>query len=446
MKTFSGQLRRKKLQFSYLDRENEQVLITRMDITDIYVQEQKRLSELRDAAQAVQKANGVKMEFLARMSHDLRTPMNAVIGLAELAQKENANPSSFDPNTMGYYLSNIISSGKLLMGLVNDCLDFEKIAENRMQMHPAPCAYAEFQQSISTMVEPLCQAKNIEFVFRSNLTAYTVRMDPVRLKQIFMNLLTNAVKFTQEGGKVEFLMQNYKRHDDILACDFIVRDNGIGMSADFQKKMFEPFEQEAGNIAAQFQGTGLGLSIVKSLVELMNGTICAKSEVGLGTEFIVHLDMPIVDDAETQTPRAMNASQISLRGYRVLLVEDHPLNTEIARRLLEKEGIWVTSATNGKEALKKFEQSQSNTWDAILMDIRMPIMDGLQAARAIRALKREDARTVPIIAMTANAFEEDVQASKQAGMDAHLAKPIEPQCLYEALSLFLQNDSDTDER
>jgi PAS domain S-box-containing protein len=438
MKMDDGQVHRKKLQFSYLDRENEQVLITRMDITDIYAQEQKRMTQLRDAVQAAQMANSVKMDFLARMSHDLRTPMNAVIGLAELARKELMDPSPTDPSSMEYYVSNIISSGKLLLGLVNDCLDFEKIAENRMQLHPVPCPYAEFRQSISTMVTPLCQAKNIEFVFGPNTTSYTVRMDPVRLEQIFINLLTNAVKFTPEGGKVEFLTCNHDHRGNIISCDFIVRDNGIGISAEFQKRMFEPFEQEPGNAAAQVQGTGLGLAIVKSLVDLMHGSISAKSEVGRGTEFTVHLDMPIVEDAEAEAPKVQTDVQISLKGHRALLVEDHPLNTEIARRLLENEGVQVTCAGNGKEALETFEQAQPNTWDVILMDIRMPIMDGLQATRAIRALDREDAKTIPIIAMTANAFEEDVQASRNAGMNAHLAKPIEPQRLYETLSCILK--------
>jgi signal transduction histidine kinase/ActR/RegA family two-component response regulator/PAS domain-containing protein len=438
IKMDNGQIHRKKLQFSYLDRENEQVLITRMDITDIYTQEQKRMTQLRDAVQAAQQANSVKTDFLARMSHDLRTPMNAVIGLAELAQKELGDPSSTDSASMEYYVSNIISSGKLLLGLVNDCLDFEKIAQNRMQLHPSPCSYAEFRQSISTMVTPLCRAKNIEFVFGPNTTSYTVQMDSIRLEQIFMNLLTNAVKFTPEGGTVEFLTCNHKRRGNIISCDFIVRDSGIGISPEFQKRMFEPFEQEPGNAAAQVQGTGLGLSIVKSLVDLMRGTISVKSEIGHGTEFTVHLDMPIVEDAEAATPKAQTDFQIRLKGHRVLLVEDHPLNTEIARRLLEKEGLQVTCAENGKKALEQFEQAQPNTWDVILMDIRMPVMDGLQAARAIRALDRQDAKTIPIIAMTANAFEEDVQASREAGMDAHLAKPIEPQHLFETLSSFIK--------
>ena len=438
IKMDDGQVHRKKLQFSYLDRENEQVLITHMDITDIYAQEQNRMTQLRDAVQAAQRANSVKTDFLARMSHDLRTPMNAVIGLAELAQKELTDPSPADPSSMEYYVSNIISSGKLLLGLVNDCLDFEKISQNRMQLHLAPCSYAAFRQSISTMVTPLCQAKKIEFIFGPNTTSYTVRVDPVRLEQIFMNLLTNAVKFTPEGGKIEFLTCHHNRHDNIISCDFIVRDNGIGISPEFQKHMFEPFEQESGNAAAQVQGTGLGLSIVKSLVDLMHGSISVKSEVGRGTEFTVHLDMPIVEEAEADPPRVLTNSPISLKGRRVLLVEDHPLNTEIARRLLEKEGVQVTCAKNGKEALEKFKQTQPNLWDVILMDIRMPVMDGLQAARAIRALDREDAKTIPMIAMTANAFEEDVQASREAGMNAHLAKPIEPQRLYETILSFLK--------
>ncbi|MCI2047141.1 MAG: PAS domain-containing protein [Faecalibacterium sp.] len=427
-----GSIRRKKMQFSYLDRENEQVLITRMDITDIYEQEQKRLTELRDAAQAVQQANGIKTDFLARMSHDLRTPMNAVIGLTELAKDELSNPQA-----MEYYISSIHSAGKFLLGLVNDCLDLEKMSANRMELHPGPYTYPAFRQSVTTIIGPLCQAKKIAFFFADNTTPYTVQMDAVRFEQIFINLLTNAVKFTPEGGKVEFLICHNVRRGEILSCDFVVRDNGIGMSEDFQKRMFEPFEQESNEITPQSQGTGLGLSIVKNLLELMHGTISVKSEKGKGTEFTVHLDMPILDTTEGGLPKAPAGDTTVLKDKHILLVEDHPLNTEIAKKLLQKKGMVVTCACNGQAALEAFAQSRQGTFDAILMDVRMPVMDGLEATRAIRALARADAQNVPIVAMTANAFEEDVQATKKAGMNEHLSKPIEPDLLYQTLAAWM---------
>lgn len=306
-----------------------------------------------------------------------------------------------------------------------------------MQLHPTPYSYEAFQQTILTMIAPLCQRKNIEFIFEPSETTYTVQMDAVRLDQIFMNLLTNAVKFTPKGGKVEFLIRNNVRRGDLVSTNFIVRDNGIGMSREFQSRMFEPFEQENNGTTAQSQGTGLGLAIVKRLVDLMQGTISVKSEVGCGTEFTVHLEMPIVDALEAELPDAIPDSDVQLKGCRVLVVEDHPMNTEIARRLLEKKKVHVTCAENGREALEKFQLAEPHTWDAILMDVRMPVMDGLEAACAIRALHREDAKTIPIIAMTANVFQEDVQATRKAGMNAHLIKPIEPQHLYETLSHFI---------
>ncbi len=428
-----GSLHRKKMRFSYLDKENAQVLITRMDITDLYTQEQKRLIMLRDAAQAVQKANSVKTDFLARMSHDLRTPMNAVIGLTELAQYETA-----DPKAMEYYISSIHAAGKFLLGLVNDCLDFEKMTANRMELHPAPYTSAAFRQSITTIILPLCEAKQITFLFSAEEARYTVRMDAIRMEQIFLNLLTNAVKFTREGGKVEFLICHSVRRGETVSCDFIVRDNGIGMSREFQKRMFDPFEQESNEITPQSQGTGLGLAIVKNLIELMHGTIAVKSQKGHGTEFTIHLDMPIVAQAAGEQRQEPAVDVSILDGKRVLLVEDHPLNTQIAKKLLEKKGILVTCAENGKIALETFTQEKPNTFDAILMDVRMPVMDGLKATRAIRALQRADGKTVPILAMTANAFEEDIQATKRAGMNEHLSKPIEPDVLYRTLAAWIK--------
>lgn len=257
-------------------------------------------------------------------------------------------------------------------------------------------------------------------------------MDPIRFEQIFINLLTNAVKFTPLGGKVEFLVANNCYHGNLLSCDFIVRDNGIGMSEEFQTHMFEAFVQEENEVQTQSQGTGLGLTIVKNLVSLMNGTISVKSAKGVGTEFTVHLDMPVVTACET--PEDAPPPEISLKGLKVLLVEDHPLNTQIAKKLLEKQGAAVDCAANGKEGARMFEASKSGEYCAILMDIRMPVMNGLEAAQVIRKMPRADAATVPIISMTANAFEEDVKATLAAGMNEHLSKPIEPQKLYSVLA------------
>ncbi|MDD3205985.1 MAG: ATP-binding protein [Lachnospiraceae bacterium] len=429
MKERNGTIRRKKLQFSYLDRENGRILITRSDITDVYQKEQEYIQTLKKAMASAQQANIAKTDFLSRMSHDLRTPMNAIIGLTALAKDEITDAAAIDE-----YLDKINSAGNFLLGLVNDCLDIEKIASGKMELHPRPYHYDEFKNSIQTMFQPLCRQKNITFAFVEGNTGDTILADKVRFEQIFFNLLSNAVKFTPEGGKVEFIVTDEVRDQGILSADFTVRDNGCGMSEEFQRSgLFTPFEQEQNENTAQTQGTGLGLSIVKSIVDMMNGNLQIKSEQGKGTEIRVHLELPLVSDAGQGENLLQKKCNGSLTGAHVLLVEDHPLNIEIAKKLLEKCKMVVTCAGNGEEALKIFNTSVLNYYQAILMDIRMPVMNGLDATKAIRELERVDAKTVPIIAMTANAFEEDVELTKEAGMNAHLSKPIEPQRLYETL-------------
>ncbi|MCI2058778.1 MAG: ATP-binding protein [Oscillibacter sp.] len=431
-----GTVQRKLLQFSYMDRANERVLLTRVDVSDIYRKEQAKVEELqaaKDAAESAkcqaEEASGVKAQFLSRMSHDLRTPMNAIIGLSTLAEDELA-----DPAAMKRYVSSIRSAGSFLLGLVNDCLDYEKLTASKMLLHPQTYTCGRFLTSIRTMIEPLCRAKQITFVLDEKGTPGPVVTDPIRFEQIFFNLLTNAVKFTPEGGRVELRMIAHAEANGILPCDFLVRDTGIGMSREFQKRMYEPFEQEQGE-SAQMEGTGLGLTIVKNLVELMGGTIRVKSEPDAGTEFTVRLDLPTAAKGErpSRPGSPKRSGRGRLEGMHVLLVEDHPLNTEIAVKLLEKRGVRVSCAVNGREGVDRFAASPAGTYQAILMDVRMPVMNGLEATRAIRALPREDALRVPILAMTANAFEEDVRATRAAGMNEHLSKPVEPEKLYAAL-------------
>lgn len=422
MREKDGTVSRKKLQFSYLDRTNEKVLITRVDVTDIYKREQEQSEKLRAA-------NRAKAEFLSHMSHDLRTPMNAIIGLSELAQDELD-----DPQAMKSYVENIRSAGQFLLGLVSDCLDFEKLTAHKMQLHNVPYPYQEFRDSMTIMIEPLCRKKRIEFIFTQS-APYTVCVDKIRFEQIFFNLLSNAVKYTPEGGKVSFTADSRLNGDkSLVICDFYVRDNGIGMSEEFQKRLFKPFEQEAAGALSPQPGTGLGLSIVKKLVELMGGAIHIRSRRGEGTEVMVHLEMPNVAGEEEPLPKHLSGSeQEGLAGKTILLLEDQSLNMMIAKKLLEKHGARVLCAENGRLGLERFAASLVGFIDAILTDIRMPVMDGLELARAIRALARADAQTVPIIAMTANAFEEDVQETRRAGMDAHLSKPIDPELLYGTL-------------
>ncbi len=424
-----GRVSRKKLQFTYLDRAHEKVLITRIDITDIYQREQEQLRRLREA-------NRAKTDFLSHMSHDLRTPMNAIIGLSELAQDEIC-----DAEAMKNYVENIKSAGQFLLGLVNDCLDFEKLAVHKMKLHPVAYPYQEFKSGISMMIAPLCQRKNIDFLF-SEAAPYTVYADKIRLEQIFFNLLSNAVKYTPEGGKIQFVIDDRLSEDGrIVSCDFHVRDNGIGMSEEFQTHLFEPFEQESVEESSAQQGTGLGLSIVKELVTLMGGTIQIQSRQGEGTDVMVHLDLPHIPDVKSKSQAVSPiCERRRLKGKNILLVEDQPLNMLIAKKLLEKQGMKVVCAENGKYGLEAFVRSEDSFFAAVLTDIRMPVMNGLETAQAIRALNRKDAKTVPIIAMTANAFEEDVRQSHEAGMNEHLSKPIDPELLYRTLGRWIFND------
>lgn len=427
-----GEMRRKKLQFSYVDRMSEKVLITRSDITEIFAKEQQRLNEQKSAAEAVRKANSVKNDFLSNMSHDLRTPMNAIIGLSKLAQDELD-----DPKAMKEYVDGIQSAGQFLLGLVNDCLDFEKLAAHKMTLMPVPYSYEEFRRSIVTMIVPLCKNKNISFLF-SETAPYTVCIDKVRFEQIMFNLLSNSVKYTNEGGKIEFTADSHLNKDEsMVICDFHVRDNGIGMSEEFQKHLFEPFVQEASNGISSQQGTGLGLSIVNELVSLMDGTIRIDSKQGVGTEVIVHLDMQNVTDKVKLTQETDPETTVeSLDGKHVLLLEDNQINMKIAKCILEKRGIIVDCAENGEKDLERLADHKEGDIDVILTDVRMPVMDGLEFARRVRALKRRDAMTIPIIAMTANAFEEDIQETLNAGINAHLTKPVDPDMLYSTLEKY----------
>lgn len=429
----NGQTFTKKMRYTRDNADPNCCMFTQSDITSLIAEEKKKQSRLESALKQAKDATQAKTAFLSRMSHDIRTPMNTIIGMSALARDEIDNPAAIDD-----YLMKIDTAGKFLLGLVNDCLDLEKIESNKMVLKSERYPYRDFLNAIRTMFIPLCQAKNIEFQIEEGSIACDIYTDRVRFEQIFFNLLSNAVKYTPEGGKVSFHAMKGEIHDGILSRDFEVRDNGIGMSVEFQKKMFDPFEQESNTIVAQAQGSGLGLAIVKNIVEMMGGTLKIESREGWGTTAVVHLDMKIAEKSQTEKPDTGSISLDVLSGKRVLLFEDHPLNTEITTKLLKKKGVFVVCAVNGKEGLDIFSTSQEHYFDCILMDIRMPVMNGLDAARAIRALDREDAENIPIIAMSANAYQEDVQQSLDAGMNAHLTKPIEPKKFYETLAEYVR--------
>ena len=369
--------------------------------------------------------NSARSEFFSRMSHDMRTPMNAIIGFSSGSEE-------MDEKTARENLELIFSSAQHLLTLINDTLDMSKIESGKIDLRPAVSNGREVFFAAAASFEASIREKGIEFVVSIPEEGWSpMRMDVPRLKQIIMNLLSNALKFTPEGGRIELTVENMGAENGYMRNRITIRDTGCGMSQEFLSRIYEPFSQEQNRYSERYAGSGLGMPIVKRLVELMDGSISIKSELGEGTEITLLLDFEIAFGPE-ETPAAKPKLEC-LSGMNVLLVEDHDINAIVAGRLLSKECVHYERAENGKQALDMFEASPIGYYEAILMDIRMPVMDGYEATRAIRGLKREDANTVPIIAMTANAFDEDIRASLNAGMNEHLGKPIEPNKLYLAL-------------
>ncbi|RGZ01843.1 ATP-binding protein [Clostridium sp. AM58-1XD] len=397
---------------------------TYTDVTeehDLQMQLREALEQQTVISSELEKVSNAKTDFLSRMSHDIRTPMNAILGLTALAKNELDHMENVKS-----YLDKLESSGQFLMGLLNDILDISKIEKNAISLHPEPYEIDEFRRQVEALIIPQCIQKEIEFIFdKDEVTHPCIMLDKLRFNQIIFNLLNNAVKYTPRGGRIELRVRNLEERDGRLHKQIVVRDNGIGMSGEFQKHMYEPFTQEGRKTSdSDGRNSGLGLAIVKSMVELMGGTIQVKSEMENGTEFIVDLWVDFVPESASMQSEDVERD-ISLKGLRVLLCEDNELNTEIAVYLLENAGAVVDCAKNGLEAVERYRDSEPERYDVILMDIRMPVMDGLEAARNIRALKRPDAIAVPIFAMTANAYEEDIEMSRKAGMNEHLSKPIE---------------------
>jgi PAS domain S-box-containing protein len=426
-----GSLRYKKLWVTCIDRSNKIFAFVRSDCTDMRREEMEKQKELRDALETAKNATAAKSDFLSRMSHDIRTPLNGIMGMTRLALEEK------DENKKTDYLNKIDSSSKFLLGLVNDILDMSKVESGKMELHFAPYTRTEFLTYLKAVIQPLCDSKNIEFRINDSLELReAVMTDKLRFNQIFFNLLSNAVKFTHEGGHVSLSLASRTDAHGSVETEICVADDGVGMSEEFLERMFEPFEQEYTSSNVHRQGSGLGLAITKQLVDLMGGRITARSKLGEGTTFRVLLPLRAADvPAAEKTEEASDTDgQAALSGRHILVCEDNSINMEIMKLLLEKKGMTVTAASNGREGVDVFKVSKYASFDAVLMDIRMPEMDGLEATKEIRALARHDAQAVPIIAMTANAFDEDVEASRAAGMNAHLAKPIEPDLLYKTLA------------
>ncbi|MDD3253081.1 MAG: response regulator [Lachnospiraceae bacterium] len=433
MRDKNGEIRRKQLQLTLISQDRKAYLMTRIDVTSVYEEQMRHQKELEKALISAKQANHAKSEFLARMSHDIRTPMNAIIGMTELARYETNSPKTVE------YLQSIDASSHFLLGLINDILDLSKIESGKIKLQEEPYRLEEFKRNIKTVIFPLIEAKHIDFVMNINCDADCIITDKLRFTQIYFNLLSNAVKFTPEGGRIEFFSEHIPDRDGKYGLRCSIRDNGIGMSRAFQKHLFEPFSQEnRGSNSAQ-PGTGLGLAIVKNLVEAMGGSIKVSSTMGKGTEFTVESYVKTVQMNETDAI-ASSDLEVNLSGASILLVEDNHLNVVVAKRLLERKGCIVDVAANGQQAVQRFSENAEFYYDAVLMDVRMPVMNGLEATEQIRALERADAKTIPIIAMTADAFVEDRDKTKNAGMDAHLSKPIDSKLLYRTLYSFINKN------
>lgn len=383
---------------------------------------------LMEAMQQANRASQAKSAFLSNMSHDIRTPLNAIVGYASLAMKYSEG-NAYLPS----YLGKILNSGKHLVSLINDILDMSHIESGKMQLTEAPCEIREILDEIENIVQPAAREKNHAMAFELHgLTATPIMCDRLHLKQILLNLVGNAIKYTPAEGCIDVSVIQSPAENDMLAYQFRVKDNGIGMSEEFRQKIFEPFERERTSTVAGIQGTGLGMAIAKSIAELMGGKLEVFSEEGKGSEFVLDVAFkPATVQEMVESP----VSEKKPAGGRLLLAEDNVMNQEIALEFLTEAGYEVDVANNGSEALEMLKEN--GNYDLILMDVQMPVMDGYTTVKAIRSLPDEHLSKIPVLALTANSFEEDRQEAIRNGMNGHVAKPIDFNLLFKTLADFL---------
>ena len=415
-----------------------EVLYCARDFTDEKRRELDLRDRLQEAATEARRANQSKTSFLRRMSHDIRTPLNGIIGMLHVSERYADDPAKLEECH-----EKILHSADYLLDLVNNVLDISKLESGALELEHKPFHLGELLLKSLPVIDANAAENGITFIGgreASHIEHYNVVGSPVHLNRILMNLSSNAVKYNRPGGTVSV-------YCDEIACDgeratykFVCEDTGLGMSEEFQKRAFEPFTQEGKETITTFSGSGLGLSIVHDVVEMMGGTIELTSEENVGTKFVITLTMELDRDVEAAGAASGEKAAkktIDLAGRRALLVEDNELNREIACAMLKEQGVVITQAKNGREAVDVFAASEAGAFDFVLMDVMMPVMDGLEATRRIRALDREDAGRVPIVAMTANAFAEDKRACLEAGMNAHVGKPVDVAVLREAIASVL---------
>ncbi|MDD2973211.1 MAG: ABC transporter substrate binding protein [Lachnospiraceae bacterium] len=434
----NGKILWKQTRVFYLDDRKEELIFVRVDVTDVHEKEQKNQEKLKKIAEIAEKANAAKSEFLSNMSHEIRTPLNAIIGMTKLVEEKNSTEQE-----KAYYIKQIDNSSQYLLGLINDILDMSRIENGKLELRPEWTTIGDVLYPCIEMMESLTKSKEITFLhsdvseIKENREAY---VDILRVRQILMNLLNNACKFTDKGGTIKFSFKTVREDESHCFREYYVEDNGCGMSREFLKRIFEPFEQEHTAFYNSTRGTGLGLTLAKKLVEKMGGTISIESELGKGTKVTMHVSYRYRDACErekVQEKLSEEEMRNILHGKNILVAEDNAINIAVIGNLLKAREIEADIAENGKIALDKFIKAEPGHYDAILMDIRMDVMDGMEATRRIRESGHLDAHGIPIIAMSANAFGEDVRQGREAGMNEYLTKPVNPQRLFETLAYFI---------
>ena len=391
--------------------------------------DEKYKAELLIAAKKAEAANEAKTEFLQRMSHDIRTPINGICGLVNVADHYADNVEK-----QTEYRTKVKEASTLLLELVNDVLDMSKLESGEIVLEEIPFNLSSISREVFIVIEQMAAEQNIRIMWeKKEITHRDLIGSPGYVKRVMMNILSNAVKYNRENGQIYIsCMEIPSEQPEMTTMEFVCRDTGIGMTEEFQKCVFEPFAQEHTGSRAKFTGTGLGLSISRKLVEKMGGTITFESEKGVGTTFVIRVPFKIDLDADKREEQK-DVSEKSIKGLHILLAEDNELNMEIAEFVLQNEGADVTKAWDGQEAVELFRNSEPGEFDVILMDIMMPVMNGYETTKMIRSLDREDAKAIPIIAMTANAFTEDRIKAKEAGMDEHVAKPVDVELLIKVI-------------
>ena len=398
--------------------------------------DEKYKAELLRAAKKAEAANEAKTEFLQRMSHDIRTPINGICGMIDVADHY-----AEDMKKQTECRAKIKEASHLLLELINEVLDMSKLESDEVILEEIPFNLNSISEEILGVIEQMATEQNIRILWEEKeVTHWNLIGSPVHVKRTLMNILSNAVKYNKENGYVYISCREIPSEQTAMTTlEFVCRDTGIGMTEAFQKRIFEPFAQEHAGSRTKFAGTGLGMPITKKLVEKMGGTISFESKEGIGTTFLIRIPFRIDTDRKDRT-EAEEKTETSIQGLHVLLTEDNELNMEIAEFVLQNEGTVVTKAWNGQEAVEIFRKSSPGEFDVILMDIMMPVMNGYEAAKMIRSLDREDAKVIPIIAMTANAFIEDRMRAKEAGMDEHIAKPVDRKLLVKVINELVKHN------